>query len=51
MIPPMTRIAPIDPVGAPDASRSLADAHEAAGGRMTNMKWTAARSPETLACC
>ena len=45
----MTRIAPIDPVGAPDASRSLADAHEAAGARMTNMKWTAARSPETLA--
>ena len=45
----MTRIAPIDPVGAPETSRSLAEAHEAAGARMTNMKWTAARSPETLA--
>lgn len=46
---PMTRIAPTDPATAPEASRALADAHEAAGARMTNMKWTAARSPETLA--
>jgi len=46
---PMTRIAPADPATAPEASRSLADAHQAAGARMTNMKWTAARSPETLA--
>ena len=45
----MTRIAPTDPDGAPEASRALADEHVAAGGRMTNMKWTAARSPETLA--
>jgi len=45
----MTRIAPTDRATAPDASRALADAHEAAGARMTNMKWTAARSPETLA--
>ena len=45
----MTRIAPADPATVPEASRALADAHEAAGARMTNMKWTAARSPETLA--
>jgi len=45
----MTRIAPTDPDGAPEASRALADEHVAAGARMTNMKWTAARSPETLA--
>ena len=46
---PMTRIGPVDPDTAPEASRALAGAHEAAGARMTNMKWTAARSPETLA--
>jgi alkylhydroperoxidase family enzyme len=46
---PMTRIGPADPATAPEASRALADAHEATGARMTNMKWTAARSPETLA--
>ena len=45
----MTRIGPIDPDDAPEASRALAAEHEAAGARMTNMKWTAARSPETLA--
>ena len=45
----MTRIGPIDPDGAPEASRALAAEHEAAGARMTNMKWTAARSPESLA--
>jgi alkylhydroperoxidase family enzyme len=45
----MTRIAPADPETAPEASRALAAEHEAAGARMTNMKWTAARSPETLA--
>ena len=45
----MTRIGPIDPDGAPEASRALAAEHEAAGARMTNMKWTAARSPQTLA--
>ena len=45
----MTRIGPADPATAPEASRALADAHEAAGAQMTNMKWTAARSPEALA--
>ena len=45
----MTRIGPADPATVPDASRALAGAHEATGARMTNMKWTAARSPETLA--
>jgi len=45
----MTRIAPADPATAPEPSREIAAAHEAAGARMTNMKWTAARSPETLA--
>lgn len=45
----MTRIAPADRASAPEASLAQADAHEAAGARMTNMKWTAARSPETLA--
>ncbi len=44
----MTRIAPADADHLPEASRELAAAHEAAGGRMTNMKRTAARSPETL---
>ena len=44
----MTRIAPAGPDDAPEASRRIAAEHEAAGGRMTNMKWTAARSPETL---
>lgn len=47
--PRMTRIAPADPASAPEASRAIAAEHEAAGARMTNMKWTAARSPETLA--
>ena len=45
----MTRIAPLDRDSAPAASQSIAAEHEAAGARMTNMKWTAARSPETLA--
>jgi len=45
----MTRIGPADPATVPESSRALADAHEATGARMTNMKWTAARSPETLA--
>lgn len=44
----MTRIAPAGPDETPERSRELAAAHEAAGGRMTNMKRTAARSPETL---
>ena len=45
----MTRIAPADLARAPEASRELAAAHEASGARMTNMKRTAAHSPETLA--
>jgi alkylhydroperoxidase family enzyme len=44
----MTRIPPADPAAAPDASRRTAAAHEATGARMTNMKWTAAHSPEAL---
>ena len=44
----MTRIAPAEPAETPEDSRALAAAHEATGGRMTNMKRTAARSPETL---
>src|ERR1700750_1668827 len=44
----MARIAPLDDISAPDESRSLAAAHAAAGGRMTNMKWTAAHSPVAL---
>jgi alkylhydroperoxidase family enzyme len=45
----MTRIGPADPATVPEASRQIAGEHEATGARMTNMKWTAARSPETLA--
>jgi hypothetical protein len=44
----MARIAPLDDTSAPDDSRSLAAAHAAAGGRMTNMKWTLAHSPVAL---
>src|SRR4029453_16410256 len=33
---------------APAASRSIAAAHAATGGRMTNMKWTLAHSPVAL---
>jgi hypothetical protein len=44
----MARIAPLDDTSAPDESRSLAAAHAAAGGRMTNMKWTLAHSPVAL---
>ena len=45
----MTRITPAELDRAPEASRELAIAHEASGARMTNMKRTAAHSPETLA--
>ena len=45
----MTRVPPAQPGSAPEASRRIAAEHEASGSRMTNMKWTAARSPETLA--
>ena len=45
----MNRIGPADSASVPEASRALAAQHEATGARMTNMKWTAARSPETLA--
>jgi alkylhydroperoxidase family enzyme len=44
----MARIAPLDETSAPPESRSLAAAHAAAGGRMTNMKWTLAHSPVAL---
>jgi hypothetical protein len=44
----MARIAPLSEASAPEDSRSLAAAHAAAGGRMTNMKWTLAHSPVAL---
>lgn len=44
----MARITPLQEQAAPDASRDLAAAHLAAGGRMTNMKWTLARAPAAL---
>ena len=44
----MARIAPVDETSAPPASRELAAAHAATGGRMTNMKWTLAHSPVAL---
>jgi alkylhydroperoxidase family enzyme len=44
----MARIPPVDETSAPPASRELAAAHAASGGRMTNMKWTLARSPVAL---
>ena len=44
----MSRITPLDEEHAPAESRELAAAHLAAGGRMTNMKWTLARAPAAL---
>lgn len=44
----MQRIAPLDEARAPEASRELAAAHAATGGRMTNMKWTLAHAPAAL---
>jgi len=44
----MARIEPVDETSAPPASRELAAAHAATGGRMTNMKWTLAHSPVAL---
>ena len=44
----MPRISPFDENTAPQASRELASAHAATGGRMTNMKWTLARAPVAL---
>lgn len=44
----MPRFEPVDESSAPPASRELAAAHAATGGRMTNMKWTAAHSPAAL---
>src|SRR4051812_26422073 len=44
----MARIPPVDETSAPPDSRKLAAAHAATGGRMTNMKWTLARSPVAL---
>src|SRR4051794_12191263 len=45
---PMTRIPPSGPGRAPEASLRLAEAHEATGAKMTNMKWTAAHAPAAL---
>jgi hypothetical protein len=42
-------ISPLDEQSAPDGSRSVAAAHAATGGRMTNMKWTLAHHPVALA--
>jgi alkylhydroperoxidase family enzyme len=44
----MAWISPLTEAGAPEGSRSLATAHAATGGRMTNMKWTLAHSPAAL---
>ena len=44
----MAWIPPLTESGAPEGSRSLAAAHAATGGRMTNMKWTLAHSPAAL---
>jgi alkylhydroperoxidase family enzyme len=44
----MARIQPVDETSALPASRELAAAHAASGGRMTNMKWTLAHSPTAL---
>jgi alkylhydroperoxidase family enzyme len=44
----MAWISPLTDTEAPEGSRSLAAAHAATGGRMTNMKWTLAHSPVAL---
>lgn len=44
----MAWITPLTESAAPEGSRSLAAAHAATGGRMTNMKWTLAHSPAAL---
>jgi hypothetical protein len=44
----VTWIEPLDEHSAPEESRSVAAAHAATGGRMTNMKWTLARHPAAL---
>jgi hypothetical protein len=44
----VTWIEPLDERSAPGESRSVAAEHAATGGRMTNMKWTAARHPAAL---
>jgi hypothetical protein len=44
----MTWIAPLDETSASEDSRTVAAAHAATGGRMTNMKWTLAHSPASL---
>ena len=41
-------IDPLTEAAAPEASRELAAAHVATGGRMTNMKWTLAHEPAAL---
>jgi alkylhydroperoxidase family enzyme len=44
----MPWIEPLDDGRAPDDSQTIAAAHAASGGRMTNMKWTLAHSPVAL---
>ena len=44
----MTWIAPLAPPEAEGPAQEIAAAHAAAGGRMTNMKWTLARDPAAL---
>jgi len=44
----MARIPILDETTAPPASLAVATTHEAAGSRMTNMKWTLAHAPEAL---
>jgi alkylhydroperoxidase family enzyme len=44
----MARIPVLDETSAQPASLEVAAAHEAAGSRMTNMKWTLAHAPEAL---
>jgi alkylhydroperoxidase family enzyme len=48
MMAAMTWISPLTEPDAPEGSRTLAAAHAATGGRMTNMKWTLAHSPPAL---
>ena len=44
----MARIPLLEDTSAPVDSKSIAAAHAASGGRMTNMKWTLAHSPVAL---
>jgi alkylhydroperoxidase family enzyme len=48
MMAGMPRVTPLGPDSAPPAALDLAADHERSGARMTNMKWTLARSPVAL---